>query len=193
MPVSKNDARIDEDPFLLLGYGMNSYFAVVVQLLIMVGLITCVTIPLMLIYSSYDDLAGVLGYDFNQYTLGNMGGAVAFCAQSTFKTEQMGIPIKCTTGVISISAVGENTGKPIYDFGVIPKSSESSNYCTNESFKDPARCSDYLDTNAIETALKADCVGKASCTLTGLSTFIQSSRAGFDAVECGGADSQMFI
>ena len=99
----------------------------------------------------------------------------------------------CSTGVISLTAVGENTGKPIYDIGIIPESSDSNNLCTNKSFKDPARCSDYLDTNAIEVALKADCVGKASCTLTGLSSFIQSSRTGFNAVECNGKDSHLFI
>ena len=87
MPLSKNDARIEEDPFILLGYGMNSYFAVVVQLLIMVGLITCCTLPMMFIYSSFDDLVSNPGYEFNQYTLGNMGGAVAFCAQSSFQSK----------------------------------------------------------------------------------------------------------
>ena len=77
----------------------------------------------MFIYSSFGDLADVPGYDFNQFTLGNMGGADAFCSRSTFMSEQMGIPIKCTTGVISMTAVGENTGKPIYDLGIIPDSS----------------------------------------------------------------------
>ena len=56
MKVRKSEQKIEEDPFLLLGYGLNSYFAVVVQLMVMMGLVMLISIPLMMIYSSYDDL-----------------------------------------------------------------------------------------------------------------------------------------
>ena len=48
LTVPKSDLRIEEDPFLLLGYGMNSYLQVMIQLMIITGLISLVTIPLML-------------------------------------------------------------------------------------------------------------------------------------------------
>ena len=77
--VPKSDLLVEEDPYLQLGYGMNSYFEVMVQLMIMVGLVSLVTIPLMLKFSSFNALENYAGYDFNKYTLGNMGGADVFC------------------------------------------------------------------------------------------------------------------
>ena len=78
--VPKSDQRIEDDPFLLLGYGMNSYFEVMVQLMIMVGLISLVTIPLMMTLSSFGALEQFPGYNFNQFTLGNIGGSDIFCS-----------------------------------------------------------------------------------------------------------------
>ena len=77
--VPKSDQRIEDDPFLLLGYGMNSYFEIMVQLMIMVGLVSLVTIPLQLKFASFSALENYAGYDWNQFTLGNMGGADVFC------------------------------------------------------------------------------------------------------------------
>lgn len=52
LKVPKSDLMIEEDPFLLLGYGMNSYFQVMVELLVMCSLICLVAIPLMMVYAS---------------------------------------------------------------------------------------------------------------------------------------------
>jgi hypothetical protein len=48
--------------------------------MLLAGLISLVTIPLMLTFSSYKALDVYPGYSWNQYTLGNIGGADAFCA-----------------------------------------------------------------------------------------------------------------
>lgn len=172
MSTPKSDLRLEADPFLMLGYGMNSYFAVVVQLMIAMAIITVATLPLIGIYASYDDLAQLPGYSFNQYTLGNFGGADAFCSQSTFKSAEMAIPVKCNSGVLSLDVVSEKTGDKIFDVGIIPSSAKLTTYCTAESFKDPANCSDYLDKTAISSFLTTECVGKKSCTLTGLSSYL---------------------
>ena len=50
--VPKSDERVDKDPYLLLGYGMNSYFTVMVQLMVLCALICIVAIPLMSIYAT---------------------------------------------------------------------------------------------------------------------------------------------
>ena len=47
--------------------------------MIMVGLVSVVTIPLQLKFASFSALENYAGYDMNQYTLGNMGGADAYC------------------------------------------------------------------------------------------------------------------
>ena len=60
-----------------------------------------------------------------------MGGASIYCGQSSFDTNYSVIPISCSTGVITLDALSEHTGKPIFDVGIIPKSSDSDYYCTH--------------------------------------------------------------
>ena len=96
--VPKSDQRIADNPFLLIGYGMNSYLQIMVELMIMVGLISLVTIPLMMTLSSFGALEQFPGYDFNQYTLGNIGGSNVFCAQSAFTTAASAMLIECPKG-----------------------------------------------------------------------------------------------
>ena len=57
LSVSKADARLEADPFLLLGYGLNSYFDIMKQLMILMAVITGVMIPSMLGFSSFGALA----------------------------------------------------------------------------------------------------------------------------------------
>ena len=61
----KAELRIEENPFLLLGYGMNSYLTVMVELMVLTGLISLVTIPLMLTFASFNALEAQPGYDWN--------------------------------------------------------------------------------------------------------------------------------
>ena len=193
IPVPKSDMRIQEDPFLQLGYGMNSYFQVVIELLIMVLIIMGVTTVIMLIYGSHDGLEGKSGYEFNAYSLGNMGGSSALCAISTFQFEQMAIPMKCNSGLISLDSVSTNTDKPIFDAGIIPKSSDQNTYCTNESFEDPAKCSSFLDTVALKSFLQDNCEGKSECKIESLSQYVKKNEPGFDAAECDSSNSQIFV
>jgi hypothetical protein len=65
LAVPKSDERIEEDPFLLLGYGMNSYFQVMVELMWMVGIITLVLAPIMFTFSSFNALEVFPGYSWN--------------------------------------------------------------------------------------------------------------------------------
>ncbi len=50
-----------------------------VELMCLSGLISIVTIPLMMTFASGGALANYAGYDWNQYTLGNIGGADSWC------------------------------------------------------------------------------------------------------------------
>ena len=47
MKVSKSDERIEKDPYLLLGYGMNSYFEIMLGLMCMMFVVTLFAVPLM--------------------------------------------------------------------------------------------------------------------------------------------------
>ena len=48
------DVRLDKDPFLLLGFGLNSYFDIILALLKMFLLITFFFAPTMYLYCSND-------------------------------------------------------------------------------------------------------------------------------------------
>ena len=144
MSIPKSDLRIEEDPYLQLGYGMNAYFQIVLQLMCMVSCIMVVTVPLMLIYASHDGLSQQPGYSFNQYTLGNFGGSDALCAISTFDSEDQTIPLSCATGEIQTTTVADNTGKAIFDAGIIGASSKVSTVCTRSVIEND-KCSKFLD------------------------------------------------
>jgi len=81
MKVPMSEQRLLDDPYLRLGYGMHSYFNVLLQLMCMMMIIMILSIPLMMTYSSFDALnkydAGVT--NMNIYSLGNLGGAESIC------------------------------------------------------------------------------------------------------------------
>ena len=162
----KSELRAEEDPFLLLGYGMNSYLIIMLELTVLTGLISLVTIPLMLTFSSFNALETMPGYDWNQYTLGNIGGSDAFCTQSTFMSDEASaMSLSCPNGsVINLTAQAINTGNPMFAAGIIPNTAEVNDYCLN-TFEDPDNCSSKLDTQAIQNQLQTQCVdqGKQSC------------------------------
>ena len=56
LKVSKADERIDQDPYLLLGYGMNSYFEIMLSLMCMMMIVAMFAVPLCVRFSKFDAL-----------------------------------------------------------------------------------------------------------------------------------------
>lgn len=54
--MPKSDKEIEKDPFLLLGFGVNSYFDVMLELMKMNLMITLFVLPLFYCYSHNDQL-----------------------------------------------------------------------------------------------------------------------------------------
>ena len=157
---------IEEDPFLLLGYGMNSYFEVMVSLMKMVVLIMFVTVPLMMTYGQFDALASFPGYEYNKYTLGNVGGADAVCTQATFTHDATALSIDCPAGTtVSLNAVAQNTGAPIFDVGIISVDAPVNTYCANSAFsaEEGNVCSHHIKKDLLFGDLKTKCVGQSNC------------------------------
>ena len=57
LPVLKNDAKLEADPFLILGYGMNAYLDIMVMLMKMMGFISLVVLPIIFKQSSFGALS----------------------------------------------------------------------------------------------------------------------------------------
>lgn len=81
MEMPKNDAETSEDPFILLGYGINSFFDLMSQLFWFAIMVTIFMTPLMMEFSNHSGLAKEPRYIFNQFALGNMGGTTIACNQ----------------------------------------------------------------------------------------------------------------
>jgi hypothetical protein len=88
MRMPNAELLIEEDPYLLMGFGMNAYFMIIKQLIFMFMWISLFTAPLMYIYSSYNNFAGTLYYPLDMWSLGNMGGSSTQCAQVPLTVDQ---------------------------------------------------------------------------------------------------------
>ena len=58
LKLSKSDELLDQDPYLRLGYGITSYFKIILQLLFLMLVLSLFTLPLLLHYASFDALEG---------------------------------------------------------------------------------------------------------------------------------------
>jgi len=112
--MPKTDHAIETDPFLLLGFGVNSYFDIMLDLMKMNIWITIFVLPLFYCYSHNYQLALDTGspvkYAINQYSLGNMGGSHVKCTPKSSVFDS--VILSCATGRIDT----ENT-----IFGVMTK------------------------------------------------------------------------
>ena len=79
LKISKSDAQLEDDPYLALGFGFNSYFDVMVQLMMMSAIISVLMLPIMFQYSQYEYLKDYPGFSDAKYTLGNIGAAWTLC------------------------------------------------------------------------------------------------------------------
>jgi len=79
LKVPSSDKAIEQNPYLLLGYGMYAYFEILKDLMWMFLFASLFTYPLALKYMTFGELKGTSSYLFTQYSLGNMGGSDVFC------------------------------------------------------------------------------------------------------------------
>ena len=73
MEIPPTDLDIDKDPFLRLGFGMNSYYKLLRQLSVLFFMLSIFTMPLMIMYSSYQGLEDQPKYFANKFSIGNLG------------------------------------------------------------------------------------------------------------------------
>ena len=69
-------SKLDNDPFLFLGYGVTAYFIMIANLVLMLGFISLVfALPLMILYTAGEmDLSSL-----SKFSLGSLGGASTIC------------------------------------------------------------------------------------------------------------------
>ena len=186
--IPKSDLMIEDDPYLLLGYGMNSYFQIMVDLMIMCTLICVIAVPLMYVYASQgNNFTGL-----NVYSLGNLGGSSITCTQTPFGVPGVKMTLQCadtTSTAINTAAEGDKSGERIMRYGLIKKGAEFTNYCSESAVPAADSCSQYLNSQ-IETDLQA-CNGETSCTLKDFSRYIKNPRT--TPAECQADMTTLFV
>lgn len=99
MHMPENDEEVQKDPFLLLGYGINSFFEMMMQLFWLAVFITIFFTPLMIEFSQWNGLAKEPRYIFNQFSLGNLGGTDVKCEHHLISDKSF--TFKCYDGTMS--------------------------------------------------------------------------------------------
>lgn len=98
--MPQNDKEVVEDPFMLLGYGINSFFDLMYSLFWFAIFVTIFMMPLMYQFSkNYSGLIKENRYIFNQFSLGNMGGTTISCTQHLLQDKKF--TSTCYDGLMS--------------------------------------------------------------------------------------------
>lgn len=173
MKVPRSEDDLIENPFLILGYGINAYFDMMRELSNMFVAITLFFIPVYMWYKG--NPAHALEKDslnpfdrLQSYTLGNMGGAQVVCAQKKLNAQKL--TFECPPGL-----------DVDYDnviFGIMSPKLDLSYYCSEEAIRQSAdnknrhKCTYYMNAAfihhqlaACKTAFTGSPEEHASCTV----------------------------
>jgi len=105
MKIPNADIKLEEDPYRQVGYGINAYFDLTVQLSWMFCVMTIVMLPTMYIFST---MAGVkdisILYALDAYTLGNMGGSSVLCNNAPLMVPGIQLGLECPSGTLNMDA-----------------------------------------------------------------------------------------
>lgn len=74
--MTHHEIELQENPMLVLGFGMNAYFKIIKAMLYMMFWVCIANLPLFWIYTQYDTFETM---PLASVSLGNMGGAQSIC------------------------------------------------------------------------------------------------------------------
>ena len=157
LKVPTSDEAISQDPFLVLGYGINAYFEIISSLFWMMTLISFVFIPILAVYAdnAINGLAEQPKAIINMWSLGNMGSSTVSC-----KSKPLGVGsilFSCPMGQIDVL-------NPI--IGIMNTGLKTKEYCTEKAiWKDihnippPSTCTSYIDKLKMYERIIEQCQG----------------------------------
>jgi hypothetical protein len=149
--IPENERESDANPFLRVGYGVNSFFDIMKRLIYMLIGITIVIFPVMVIYK-HNPEKGIVGLEkpsyktmFNTMTLGNMGGAQTHCLSKRLlidkeeEDQSIVLNLQCPNGkrakiVQNADHIGDHDGKFQHPFkaGIMAEGLETRDFCSND-------------------------------------------------------------
>ena len=81
LKIPDSEQNLGHNPYILCGFGVNSYFDILNYMSIMMICVTIFTIPLFHIYSSERAFAHEKSYPISKFFMGNLGASNIFCSQ----------------------------------------------------------------------------------------------------------------
>lgn len=147
--IPKNETQISQDPYLILGYGINAYFDILLSLSAMFVCISLICIPIFLIYSSGQAYSQQKSFIISKFTLGNLGGSQIVCDQT--KIWKKKAEISCP--------VGTYLDTDFVELGIMSMNLPSKSHCTQHSvdqeiIEDPSmnyvNCSAHMDYDRVK-------------------------------------------
>ena len=144
LKTSKKDKEAENNPFLLLGSGVNTYLNLTMRLLCMMLFITAILLPAMIWLRSFDVSMDDTRIEIMQFSLGSLGGATPICKQEKF-IERIGetlrqwperiepsMQLQCAPDlIIDLDANVKIEEILLFDAGIIPVDSDITTYCTS--------------------------------------------------------------
>ena len=159
----------------------------------MIGCFIIMLIP-MFWYSSWGTLKAFPDYGVNSISLGNIGGSDVICDHSIFDRETTEFSLHCPANtVFAMDAVAENTGKQLFEVGIIPGDSNVLTYCSNDYFTDKKKCSDLIEEARLREVIETECEGKNSCKISNLKQYVAYPSTQSASHACWAHESKMFI
>ncbi|CAI2375497.1 unnamed protein product [Moneuplotes crassus] len=143
---------VDCEPLNLLGIGIVAQFDLMKYLIIAFILFTLLSIPMIVIYSGYDNMRGTKKESYTAPTLGNFGFSTSSCYTVPKKMESM--ILFCNTGTLSAK---------IGSYGIVPSDAEDRNVCI-DGIGDTAACSSRISAD-FELQYETECSNKKFCIL----------------------------
>lgn len=155
MKIPKSDIGLERDPYRQVGYGINSYFDITVQLSWMFCIISLVMLPTMLMFSTMAGLKDISTmYTLDAYTMGNMGGASVICNNIPVEIEGIKLSFSCPSGTIDLNAKGHADGTTIFNYGIIADQVSDKSYCQVSAL--PANNPDCMTNNWNNTSFRTE-------------------------------------
>lgn len=96
---NEEEPQEDEDPYLMLGFGMVAYFTMLRTLIMMFSFFTLMMIPTIFVYSSYNGLESGTNYAKTKFSLGNLGFSEHICKHQFLSIDGVQ-ELSCRTGTI---------------------------------------------------------------------------------------------
>ena len=153
-----------KDPYMILGFGINSFFDMIRVFMVLFTVLTILAIPAIFLFMRQDGLVGLKNYGLAQFSMGNFGYSSANCYSAALLQKKLFL--SCQDGTLDrISTRAKDDGTIMEGYGIIKTADETNlEYCLADlAIPSILGCNQALSKATITNEFNIKCRGKASC------------------------------